>query len=108
MTGEMPDGDRAKHAHLFLCSNIEGGVQILYRGAVLMTIERDDRLPPGLWNRLVTHTMDLLIGRRTALWDEQAIFKDKPFSPGDARRRAAEQAETDAQNREAEIATSSE
>lgn len=100
MTGEMPDGDRAKHAHLFLCSNIEGGVQILYRGALLMTIEQDDRLPPGLYARLVTHTMDLLTGRRTALWDEQAIYKEKPFSPGEARRRGAELAAIAADERE--------
>jgi hypothetical protein len=44
--------------------------------------------------------MDLLTGRRSALWDEQALFGADPYTPTAARARAAQQADVDAAARE--------
>ncbi len=91
---------RETYGPLFLVAPVEGGVEIVFKGALLMMIENDERLPPGFFDRMVAHIMDLLTGRRSALWDEQAIFGEKPFDTETARRRANEQADADAAMRE--------
>jgi hypothetical protein len=94
------ENQRDKFAPLFLVAPIEGGVEILFAGALFITLERDDRLPPGFFDRTVAHVMDLLSGRRSALWDEQAIFGDKPFDRDQARARASSSADLDAAARD--------
>jgi hypothetical protein len=84
----------------FTCAPIEGGTEILFAGAQLAAIERDPRLPDGFHDRLVRHVMDLLTGRRSALWDEQAIFGDKPRDDATVRALGASEAARAAAERE--------
>lgn len=100
MTSPHHENQREKHGPLFTALPIEGAVQILYAGAVFATIELEPRLPAGFVDRFIKHAMDSLSGRRSALWDEQAIYRNQPFDLADARRRGAEQAEIDAEARE--------
>lgn len=95
------ENQRERHGPLFLVAPVEGGTEILYGGALFMMIERDDRLPPGFTDRAIAHFMDLLTGRRTALWDEQAIFGAKPLDRRDIATRAAQAADQAAAEREA-------
>jgi hypothetical protein len=102
MTGELnPEQLRHKHGQLFLVAPIEGGVEILYAGALFATIEIDERLPAGFIDRFIAHAMDLLTGRRSSLWDEQIVHGAEPFNIDKARDRAAAQATIDAAAREA-------
>jgi hypothetical protein len=78
VTGTFNENVREAFVGKFLVAPIEGGTEILFSGALLITVEKDDRLPAGFHDRLVKHIMDLLTGRRTALWDDQALFGDKP------------------------------
>lgn len=94
---------RETYGPLFLVAPVEGGTEIVFKGALLMMIERDDRLPPGFYDRMIAHFMDLLTGRRSALWDEQAIFGDKPFNTEEARARAETSADVDMAEREAKL-----
>lgn len=89
MTDRHKDSERAVHAPHFLVLPIEGGFEILYNGALFATIERDQRMPAGFVDRFVVHAMDLLSGRRSALWDEQAVYADKPFSRSNSRRESS-------------------
>lgn len=101
MTGTLSTEQlREKHGRLFVVAPIEGGVEILYAGALFATIELEERLPPGFVDRFIAHAMDLLSGRRSALWDEQVIFGAQPFDRSDARARAAHLAAIDAEARE--------
>lgn len=84
----------------FTTAPIEGGTEILFAGAQLMTIEREPRLPDGFHDRLVRHVMDLLSGRRSALWDEQAIYGDKPRDDASVRALGASLAASEAAARE--------
>lgn len=93
---------RETYGPLFLVAPVEGGTEIVFKGALLMMIERDDRLPPGFYDRMIAHFMDLLTGRRSALWDEQAIYGEKPFDHIESRARASAQADADMGAREAE------
>lgn len=97
---EYLENVRETYGPCFVVAPIEGGTEILFKGALLMMIERDERLPPGFYDRMVAHIMDLLTGRRSALWDEQAIFGDKPFDTESARRRAEQAADADMAMRE--------
>lgn len=98
---EYLENEREAYGPLFLVAPIEGGVEILFQGALFMTLEKDERLPEGFFDRAVAHIMDLLSGRRTALWDEQAIYGPKAYDPDDASRRAAYLADLDMAAREA-------
>lgn len=101
MTGELQlEQQREKHGRLFVVAPIEGGVEILYAGALFATVELEERLPPGFVDRFIAHAMDLLSGRRSALWDEQVIYGDRPFDTDSARARARQQARVDAHERE--------
>jgi hypothetical protein len=100
MTGGYKENQREIYGPLFLVAPVEGGVEILFKGALLMMIEKDERLPDGFFDRMVAHIMDLLTGRRSALWDEQALFGADPYTPTAARARAAQQADVDAAARE--------
>jgi hypothetical protein len=100
MTGTFPENQREKFGPLFVVAPIEGGVEILFAGALFATIELEERLPPGFVDRFIAHAMDLLSGRRSALWDEQAIFGSRPFNADEARARARDQAALDAAARE--------
>lgn len=106
MTGTFPPSVRDHYTGRFLVAPVEGGVEILFAGALFMMIERDERLPPGFFDRMVRHIMDMLTGRRTALWDEQAIFGDKEADVAHLRAMAAEHAELQAQEREGQNETS--
>lgn len=59
-----------------------------------------DNLPPGFTPRLVRHVMDLLTGRMTTLWDEQAIYGDRERDMEDVRSRATAAAYKAAAERE--------
>lgn len=84
----------------FTVAPIEGGTEILLAGALLIMIEHDDRLPAGFHDRLVRHVMDLLSGRRSALWDEQAVFGDRDKDDASVRALAAAYAEQESAARE--------
>ena len=61
-------------------------IHITYEGPIICSISLHDcGLPPGFQQRLAAHVMDLLTGRRTALWDEQAIYGEHPRDPAHAR-----------------------
>ena len=104
MTGVMPPSVRDHYTGLFLVAPVEGGVEILFAGALLMTIEKDERLPAGFFDRMVRSIMDLLTGRQTALWDEQAIFGDRPRDIAQVRAMAQAWADHEAEQRERTIA----
>lgn len=101
MTSPHQENQREKHGPLFTALPIEGGVQILYAGAMFAAIELEPRLPPGFVDRFIRHTLDSLSGRRSALWDEQAVFGEKPKDDATVRAQAAEHADALAQAREA-------
>jgi hypothetical protein len=104
MTGQMPPSVRDAYVGRFLVSPIEGGVEILFDGAMLMSIEKDDRLPEGFFDRLVRTIMDHLTGRKTALWDEQAIFGDRARDIAQVRAAGQAWADEQAAQRERTIA----
>lgn len=97
---EYLENVREVYGPLFVVAPVEGGTEILFKGALLMMVERDERLPPGFYDRMIAHFMDLLTGRKSALWDEQAIFGDKPFDADASRRRAEQHSIDDEQQRE--------
>jgi hypothetical protein len=94
------ENQRQLHGPHFTVAPIEGGFEILYAGALFATIEVEPRLPAGFVDRFVQHAMDLLRGRRSGLWDEQAQYGEKPFALDDARTRAFDLADQDAKDRE--------
>lgn len=55
----------------------DGSYEIIYDGRLFATIYAGDG-PEGFTARAVEHFFDMLIGRRTALWDEQVIYSEYP------------------------------
>lgn len=102
----MKSPDRSVRDHYtgqFALLPIEGGTQILFAGAVLVTIENDPRLPDGLHMRLVRLVIDNLKGRQTQLWDEQAIYGDRPRDRATVKAMALAWADHEADERERRI-----
>ena len=78
---------------------------ILVDGEPFIGIKRmGGKLPKGFQDRLFSHVADLLTGRKTALWDEQAIYGEYKRDPVHSRANALRNA--DAQARARDKATS--
>lgn len=105
MTDAFPKRSvRDHYTGQFVLLPVEGGTQILFAGATLVTIEEDPRLPGGFHLRLVRLVIDNLKGRQTQLWDEQAIFGDRPRDRATVRAMAQAWADHEAEERERTIA----
>ncbi len=100
MTSPHHENAREAFRHRFLVAPATGGTEILFDGAQLMMIERDERLPQGFHDRLVKHVMGLLTGRLSALWDEQAVFGDRESDDATVRALGAQHADQQESERE--------
>lgn len=83
---------RSKYGPGFSATNHDGMLVIHHNGTHVLTLYDTPTLPAGFMDRLAHHVMDLLTGRRTVLWDEQAVWGPNGKDAEEVARRATFQA----------------
>lgn len=100
---ELSDRDRC--GPQFDVKATDRGASITFNGKTFITVNYNQPgMPRGFAHRTLHHLFDLLVARRTALWDEQTTCGPHPLMQQPARRRATHHARQTEEARDAGMA----